>query len=67
MGLARFIAKDPYQVEDGNDIVAIDAAIRTAQAETERPSFIGECMRFWKRRIARNPKRSECGWQTIRY
>jgi transketolase len=28
------------RVEDGNDVAAIDAAIRAAQAETERPSFI---------------------------
>ncbi|MDU4961498.1 MAG: transketolase [Sporomusaceae bacterium] len=27
-------------VEDGNDLVAIDAAIRAAQADQERPSFI---------------------------
>lgn len=28
------------QVEDGNDLAALDQAIRAAEAETERPSFI---------------------------
>lgn len=40
--MARFAAYGWHtqQVEDGNDLAAIDAAIRVAQAETDRPSII---------------------------
>ena len=40
--LARFTAYgwQALRVEDGNDLGAIDAAIRTAQADTSRPSLI---------------------------